>query len=184
MKAALAQGYEGNRRITPIHPRPAGQLVSLANEMARFVRMMLNRGTLGGVSVVSADSITRMETPGTGLAAKAGLKYGYALGTLASLHPFIAHGHDGGLDGFLSNFQYLPDQGLGYFFSINRSDSDEPIVETGDLIFDYLTLGLTSPPKPPAVPLDSQITQWTGFYEYASPRIEKIKFIEILLQVG
>ena len=187
VKAVLAQGYDGDPPwpvpYYPIYLRPAGQLMSSPNEMARFVRMMLNRGSLDGVKIVGPDSIARMETPATGLAAKAGLKYGYALGNLAYLdRSFVAHGHGGQVDGFLSDYQYLPDQGVGYFFSINGSY--HAFDEIGDLLFDYVTRGLTPPPKPSAVPLDPQITQWTGFYEPASPRQEKLKGIEMLLQGG
>ncbi|MGO9454144.1 MAG: serine hydrolase domain-containing protein [Candidatus Binataceae bacterium] len=116
VKAALAQGYEYNPPwpvpYLPISLRTAGEMKSSPNDMARFMRMMLNRGSLDGARIVSPDSITRMETPETSLAARNGLKYGYGLGNIADInHPFVAHGHDGGLDGFLSSYEYVPRTG-------------------------------------------------------------------------
>jgi CubicO group peptidase (beta-lactamase class C family) len=132
VKAALAQGYIWNPPqpvpYRPIYLRPAGETKSSPNEMARCVRMMLHRGELDGVRIVSADDIARMETPRTGFVARYGLQNGYALGNYADLgHQFIAHGHNGGLDGFLSVYVYMVDPGLGYFFSVNSSSSGEAI---------------------------------------------------------
>ena len=181
MRAALAQGYRGSPPLpVPYYPillRPAGEMKSSPNEMARFVRMMLNRGTLDGVKIVSPESIARMETPETGLAARAGFKDGYALGNYVTIrHPIKTHGHNGGIDGFLSSYAYMPEQGLGYFLSINASSPALSQVE--DLIFVYLTRGVAIPPKPAAVPLDADVVAAAGFYQFASPRNEKFKFLE------
>jgi CubicO group peptidase (beta-lactamase class C family) len=186
VQAALAQGYDYDPP-RPIPYRrlswsPGGEMKSSPNEMARFVRMMLNRGTLDGVRVVSQDSIARMETPQTGLAARHGLKNGYGLGIWTSLDvAFLAHGHGGELAGFLSQYEYLPEQGLGYFFSINDSRSRAAVWEIRGLILRFLTHTLTPPPQPKAVPLDAQIRSATGFYEFASPRRENRRFLDELL---
>ena len=197
VKAALAVGYEDIPPepvpYLPIYLRPAGEMKSSPNEMARFVMMMLNRGTLDGVKIVSPDSIARMETPQTGLAASAGLKYGYGLGNGADLgHPFIAHGHDGGLDGFISGYEYIPDQGVGYFFSTNASPplrlvggpSGSAAAEIKELLFAYMTRDLKPPPAPPAVPLDSAVAQWAGYYELASPRQEQLRYLSNVVAAG
>ncbi len=187
VSASLAQGYRGNPPIpVPYYPillRPAGEMKASPNDMARFVRMMLNRGTLDGVKIVSPESIARMETPETGLAARAGLKNGYALGNYVTVrHPIVTHGHNGGIDGFLSVYAYMPDQGVGYFMSINASSPALGKVE--DLIFAYITRGVTVPSKPTAAPLDANVQNAVGFYQFASPRNEKFKFLEQLLLEG
>ncbi|MFZ2063040.1 MAG: serine hydrolase [Candidatus Binatus sp.] len=187
VRAALAQGYRGNPPLpVPYYPillRPAGEMKASANEMARFVRMMLNRGTLDGVKIVSPESITRMETPETGLAARAGFKNGYGLGNYVTVrHAIVTHGHNGGLDGFLSVYAYMPDQGLGYFMSINASSPALSQIE--NLIFAYVTREVPTPPKPAAVPLDADVLAATGFYQFASPRNEKFKFLDELLLEG
>ncbi len=187
VNAALAQGYEFDPpRPVPYLPillRPAGEMKSSANDMARFVRMMLNRGELDGVRIVSADSIARMEVSKTSLAARSGFKYGYGLGNVAQVdHAFITHGHDGGLDGFLSDYRYIPDLGVGYFFSVNDSQAPNGVRELDDLLLGYVTRGKNPPPKAPQAPLDARIENATGFYEFASPRSQWAQFVtEIVL---
>jgi CubicO group peptidase (beta-lactamase class C family) len=189
VKAALAQGYEFDppRPVAylPILLRPAGEMKSSANEMARFVQMMLNRGELEGVRIVSADSIARMEVSKTSLAARSGLKYGYGLGNIAQVdQAFITHGHDGGLDGFLSDYRYIPDLGVGYFFSVNDSQASDGPRELNDLLLAYLTRGKNPPPKTPQMQLDSRIENAAGLYELASPRSQWAEFIAETLVLG
>ena len=76
----------------------------------------------------------------------------------------------------------MPEQGLGYFLSINASSPALSQVE--DLIFAYITRGVAIPPKPAAVPLDAEVVAAAGFYQFASPRNEKFKFLNQLLLAG
>jgi CubicO group peptidase (beta-lactamase class C family) len=189
VKAALAQGYQHNPPLPvpylPILLRPAGEMKSSPNEMARFVRMMLNRGTLEGITIVGPESITRMETAETTLASRNGFKYGYGLGNVADItHAFVSHGHGGGMDGFLSDYEYIPEQGVGYFFSINSSASGAPVKDLGDLLFAYVTRGMTPPSKPASEALDARIEEATGMYELATPRKEWARPIGELLVTG
>ena len=186
VKDALAQGYDEGSPVPyyPIYLRPAGELKSSPNEMARFVRMMLNRGELDGVKIVSAESITRMETPETSLAARAGLKDGYGLGNYEDQQePLIQRGHDGGIDGFLSRYVYVPEAGVGYFFSINNfstSDVDRgPMHELEHLLYGYLTRGVTAHQEA-AAKIPPGASEWTGYYELASPRQEKLLYLNLL----
>ncbi|HXW83021.1 MAG TPA: serine hydrolase domain-containing protein [Candidatus Binataceae bacterium] len=182
---ALAQGYEGTaEKIVPYHDiylRSAGSMMSSPADMSRFVRMMINRGELDGVRVVSPDSITRMETPETSLAVRVGLKYGYGLGNAADLaHPFIMHGHDGGIDGFLSEYQYDSDAGVGYFFSINSGDA-AAVEGIRKLLYNYVVRDLPKPAAAQTVAADGSDEQLAGFYRFASPRQEKFKYQQLLL---
>jgi len=189
VKATLAQGYVYNPPFPvpylPILLRPAGEMKSSPNEMARFVRMMLNRGNLEGVMIVGPDSVTRMETAETTLASRNGLKYGYGLGNVADItRAFVSHGHGGGVDGFLSDYEYLPKQGVGYFFSINSSASAAPLKDIGDLLFAYVTRGMTPPSKPASAALDARIEEATGMYQLATPRSEWGRPVGELLVTG
>jgi CubicO group peptidase (beta-lactamase class C family) len=189
VKGALAQGYvKRPPRPVPYRPiilRSGGEMKSSPADMARFVRMMLNRGELDGVRIVSADDISRMETPRTGMAARAGLRNGYGLGNAADLwHPFLGHGHYGLLDGFRSVYMYMPEPGLGYFLSINASGSEAAFAGIHDLISTYLTRGLKPSARPAGVPLDSAIANRVGFYELASPRNEHLRPVLTLRMSG
>ncbi len=187
VKDALAQGYDNQSPVPyfPIYLRPAGELKSSPNEMARFVRMMLNRGELDGVRIVSPESITRMETPETSLAARAGLKDGYGLGNYEDEgEELTQHGHDGGIDGFLSRYVYIPEAGAGYFFSINDYSSSSPatgpVHEIEQLLYAYMTRGVAAHQQP-ATKLPPGASEWTGYYEFASPRQEKLRYADLLL---
>src|SRR5580704_9346111 len=186
VKDDLAQGYEHGKPVPyfPIFLRPAGEMKSSANEMARFVRMMLNRGELDGVRIVSPESIARMETPETSLAARAGLKDGYGLGNFADdEEPLRQHGHDGGIDGFLSRYVYVPEAGVGYFFSINDSSpsgAERAVHEIEQVLYAYMTRG-TQAHQEPATKLPTGASEWTGYYQFAAPREQKLSYIDLLL---
>jgi CubicO group peptidase (beta-lactamase class C family) len=185
VKDALAQGYDDGSPVPyfPIFLRPAGEMKSSPNEMARFVRMMLNRGELDGVRIVSPDSITRMETPETSLAARDGLKDGYGLGNYADEEePLIQRGHDGGIDGFLSRYVYVPEAGSGYFFSINDSSlgGGRAVHEIEQLLYAYMTRG-TQAHQEPAVKMPKGASEWIGYYAPAAPRQEKLRYLNLLL---
>ncbi len=186
VKAALAQGYEKNPPqpvpYLPLALRSALEMKSSPAEMARFVRMMLNRGRLDGVRVVSEESIKRMETPTTSTGAKAGLLTGYGLGDYADpSNRIVTHGHDGRLDGFLSHYAYLPDQGVGYFFSINTWSPGDGFREIDKLLFDYVTRTIASPAPPLRTALPGDIGEWAGFYEPAAARKPSLEFAELMV---
>jgi hypothetical protein len=65
---------------------------------------------------------------------------------------------------------------VGYFYSLNDSQSGAAEGEIDDLIFDYVTRGIGLPPEPSVVSLDSRIERATGFYEFATPRQEWTRF--------
>jgi CubicO group peptidase (beta-lactamase class C family) len=185
VKDTLAQGYDGESPVPyfPIFLRPAGAMKSSPNEMARFVRMMLNRGELDGVKIVSPESITRMETPETSLAARDGLKDGYGLGNYEDQEePLIQRGHDGGIDGFLSRYVYVPEAGVGYFFSINNSSlrSGDAVHEIEHLLYRYMTRGTTAHQQP-ATKMPPGASEWIGYYAPAAPRQEKLRYLSLLL---
>jgi CubicO group peptidase (beta-lactamase class C family) len=187
VKDTLAQGYDDGSPVPyfPIYLRPAGELKTSPNEMARFVRMMLNRGELDGVKIVSPESITRMETPETSLAARAGLKDGYGLGNYEDeKEPLTQHGHDGGIDGFLSRYAYVPEAGVGYFFSINdfsmRGKDEAPMDEIAHVLYAYMTRDATAHQEP-AAKLPPGASEWTGYYQPAAPRQQKLLYLDLLL---
>jgi hypothetical protein len=74
----------------------------------------------------------------------------------------------------------MPDQGVGYFFSVNTWSPGEVFREIDRLLFDYVTRGINSPASPPERSLPSDIGEWTGFYEPGAPRQEKLKFADLL----
>ena len=164
--------------------RPAGAINASANDMAAYLQFYLNRGAVNGKQIVPAADIDRMESPQSTWAAKEGLKAGYGLSNYWSVEEgFVYHGHDGGVDGGLTDLSYMPDYGVGYFFSIN-SGSGDAFMKVGRAIRAYITHTLEKPPVPPAAPLPADAADYAGWYEPDSPRVELTHFLERLLDLS
>lgn len=161
--------------------RPAGSINASANDMAAYVQFYLNRGSTNGSEIMPASSIDRMEIPTRTWAAKEGLRTGYGLSNYWSVHEgFAYHGHNGGVEGGLTEMAYLPDYGVGYFYSINSGNGDA-FGKVGKTIRAYITRNLQKPTLPPLAPLPANASAYAGWYQLDSPRAELAHFLERLL---
>ena len=161
--------------------RPAGSINASANDMAAYVQFYLNRGGVSGKQIVPAADIDRMEVPASTWAARDGMKDGYGLSNYWSVEDgFVYHGHDGGVEGGLTEMSYMPDYSVGYFFSINSGNGDA-FQKVGKAIRAYLTLKLQKPALPPDAALPANASDYAGWYEPDSPRVELTHFLERLL---
>jgi CubicO group peptidase (beta-lactamase class C family) len=157
--------------------RPSGAINASANDMAAYVQFYLNRGAMNGKQVVPSADIDRMESPTSTWAAKDGMKAGYGLSNFWSVEEgFVYHGHDGGIEGGLTEMSYMPDYGVGYFYSIN-SESGTADEEIGKMLRAYITKGLEKPALPPLVSLPADAADYAGWYEPDSPRVEMTHFL-------
>jgi CubicO group peptidase (beta-lactamase class C family) len=164
--------------------RPAGAINVSANDMAAYLEFDLNRGAANGKQVVPSPDIDRMESPKSTWAAKEGLKAGYGLSNFWSVEDgFVYHGHDGGVDGGLTDMSYMPDYGVGYFFSIN-SESGDAFEEVGKAVRAYITHSLQKPVVPPVAQLPVNAADYAGWYEPDSPRTELSHFIGRLVRLS
>ncbi|MBS0393943.1 MAG: beta-lactamase family protein [Proteobacteria bacterium] len=160
--------------------RPAGAINASARDMAAYLGFYLHRGTVGETAVVPASAIDRMEVPTRTWAAQAGLKAGYGLSNYTTIEDgFVYHGHNGGVNGGLTELAYLPDAGVGYFFSINAGNGDA-FKRIGERMRAYVTRGLTKPAVPAAAPLPAAAGDYAGWYVPDSPRIEGMRFLDRL----
>jgi CubicO group peptidase (beta-lactamase class C family) len=163
--------------------RPAGSINASARDMAAYVQFYLNRGTVNGVQVIPATSIDRMEMPTRTWAAKEGLKAGYGLSNYWSINEgFVYHGHDGGVAGGLTEMAYMPENGVGYFYSINAANGGS-FGKIGEAIRAYMTRNLQKPTPPPVPTLSSNATAYAGWYQPDSTRSELTHFLERLLGI-
>ncbi|HEX9140435.1 MAG TPA: serine hydrolase domain-containing protein [Steroidobacteraceae bacterium] len=161
--------------------RPSGAINASADDMARYLLFYLNRGSVDGRQVLPAAALDRMETPVSTWAARQGLKDGYGLGNYWSIHDgFVYHGHNGGMQGGLTEMAYLPDAGVGYFYSIN-SGSSEAYRKFNNLIRAYITREQSRPALPPRAPLPDAAAAYAGWYEFDSSRVQMLHFLEKLL---
>jgi CubicO group peptidase (beta-lactamase class C family) len=168
----------------PMMLRPSSGLNANASDMARLVRLFLNRGELDGERLVDPVNIARMETPTTGWLALGGVEMGSGLGMQASYangYKYLGHGGSG--LGFRSVYGYLPRHGVGYFFAI---DTTNPGVfgRINGLFRSYLTRDIEPDLPPPVVELSrGELDRYQGYYEPATERFRSLRFFDILVNV-
>jgi CubicO group peptidase (beta-lactamase class C family) len=161
--------------------RPSGSINASALDMAAYVQFLLDRGTVDGREVMPSASLDRMEVPTRTWAAQQGLKAGYGLSNYWSINDgFVYHGHNGGVAGGITEMAYMPDYGVGYFFSLNAANGNA-FGAIGKTVRAYITQELQRPPVPPVAPLPNNAESFAGWYEPDSPRVELIHFLERLV---
>src|SRR5213080_3144277 len=184
-RALLATAYEGNPPKPSGYPfiylRPAGDLKASPGELARLVQFLLRRGKAGDAQLVNSESILRMEAPETTLAAKNGLRLGYGLCNYTGVEGgVVTHGHDGGIDGFISSYRYMPEQNWGYVVLLNSDNSPRALESLNHLAIDFLSKDF-SKPQMPAIDLPaSEMERFTGFYAPRAPRSQLFAFLDDL----
>ena len=175
--ARLAQGYV-DAVPTPvpyiaIQHRPAGHLHASAAELAHLVELWLGRN-LGGKEIVSQQTIAAMQKPRTLPPSALGVGYGFA-SYAALVNGYVAHGHNGGLDGFLSEAMYIPERGVGWVFLVNTSSPGNGMERLRKVIVRYLTRSKPAPEYPTGTLAPEMLAQYTGYYEHANSRIEILR---------
>lgn len=101
---------------------PAGSIVSTANDMAKYVRMLLADGEFEGKTLFAKDAIA--ETRKTRMAVVAGTMVGYGYGWM--LYPWEGRQlveHGGNIDGFNAEVALVPSEKLGVVVLTNVSAS-------------------------------------------------------------
>jgi len=184
-RAALAQGYEGDPpRVVPyknIYLRPAGDMKASPGELARLVQFFLRRGRAGDVQLVKPEQIARMEYPETISSAKHGLRLGYGLANYTeSDGGVITHGHDGGIDGFLSSYRYMPEQNWGYVVLLNSTVSGKALGDMNHLAIAFLSRDFPKP-RQPVISLETKdLKKFSGYYAPRAPRNQLLAFLDEL----
>lgn len=138
----------------------SGALYSCADDMAKFVKFMLNNGN---------NEIEQMEVPESTSAAKLGLKTGYARGITVDFlnYKFPFYGHDGAGLGFNSRYAYNRDLKVGFVICCSNTGL------LSDLLINYLTDSLQIPKPIPAIPVSIEtLKSYEGYYQLKSPRFE------------
>jgi CubicO group peptidase (beta-lactamase class C family) len=116
--AALSHSYRPDGRTqeryvdTPAHP--AVSLIATAEDIAKIPMLMLGRGALGGVRILSPAAIARIERSQTLAVSPTQGQILYGLGNAyyPSQKAFY-RGHDGGVDGFQAIAIYAPEKNAG-----------------------------------------------------------------------
>jgi CubicO group peptidase (beta-lactamase class C family) len=156
----LARGYVKQTPAEPVTIRdaPAGGLFSNAEDLARFMRLVLRGGELDGRRLLRPETVAAMLTPQY---ADAPLNFGqrFGLGWMLSGIPVENAGsvawHNGGTKTFLSQMVLLPEKKLGVVVLANADTAGPVVYETAEEILRLalqVRAGITPPPTPPRRP--------------------------------
>ncbi|HJU73525.1 MAG TPA: serine hydrolase domain-containing protein [Gemmatimonadaceae bacterium] len=126
----FAYGYEdeGRTRVAPKRlvyntaMAPAANINSNAEDMAQWIRLLANGGMFDGKRLVSDSAFKEMLTP----AVRTGGGH-YALGWFVEdWHGLRLYSHPGGVAGYGTRCEFLPDQRLGWVVLTNVDDQQLP----------------------------------------------------------
>lgn len=162
--------YRGQQPLPYLHlnNRAAGGFNSSTADMAKFLRLMLQRGNNQDVSILPISALEQLERPQGTLATDAGLYHTWGLGnTVFHANGILFHGHEGSLPGANAVLAYQPELGVGY---VAVSNTEGPAIGLiHKMLSNYLTQGI----KKKKVTADRNLTDndfaLTGLYRNISP---------------
>jgi CubicO group peptidase (beta-lactamase class C family) len=164
-----------------IYLRPAGDLKASPGELAKLVEFLLRRGKATDAQILKPESIIRMESVESTLAAKNGLRLGYGLANYTEVEGgVVTHGHDGGIDGFISSYRYMPEQNWGYVVLLNSTQSFQALLDLNKLAIDFLSRDFPKTQQPAVSVPAADVEQFAGYYAPRAPRSQLLSFIEDL----
>jgi CubicO group peptidase (beta-lactamase class C family) len=155
----------------------AGSLWSSADDMIKFLQFFLRNGT----PLLSENSLHEMETPHSSLAARAGLRTGYAIANEDGhyYNKYSWRGHEGQIGACNSHFLYNRQLGVGFVLSCNGNSSIQKIEY---LICDYLEQAASNQTFPSTILVDlTTMTPYLGLYQSAAPRFQLFSFLDMFM---
>src|SRR5271168_4785399 len=185
-KPLLATPYDGDppRALAGypyIYLRPAGDLKASPGELAKLVQFLLRRGKTVDAQILKQESIIRMESVESTLAAKNGLRLGYGLANYTEVvGGVVTHGHDGGIDGFISTYRYMPEQNWGYVVLLNSTQNYQALLDLNHLAIDFLSKDFAKPQQPAVSVAPAGLEKFSGYYAPGSPRSQLFAFMDDL----
>jgi len=181
--AEIALGYdgeEGNIELasnTPLIGEAAGAILSNAKDMSQFLKFFLDENLQDSLGIVSSSSIKLMEQFHGIIDQENKLQDGYGLGIYTNeygTHDFQFWGHNGGINGFLSNMIYSKELNLGVALSANLPSGNRALITK---IVDHFASGHE---KTIQISEDVQVSnylEWEGIYEVETTRNEIFRIV-------
>lgn len=145
---------------------PAGSLSVSARELAQLVRFFLGRGTVDGQTILSPDSVARIERAETLLSSALGFApHGYGLGVVEFPDTGITfRGHNGGIDAFTSVYGYSTRLNAGYVIMANGGFGVDIGRRAAHQIQAYLSRGQAMRPAPAVQLSEESLHRYAGYY--------------------
>jgi CubicO group peptidase (beta-lactamase class C family) len=188
-RTRLARGYAGGpeRPLEPVESfyRPSAGMFATADDLARFMLALLHDGALDGVRIASPEAVASLERPSSSLAARHGLTIGHGLGAVRrQMQGRVFAGHTGIIDGFMAQFYYARDLGIGYVILLNAHAL--PVAPSMSLIRDAILelffADRRHTPVPAALVPAAELARHAGFYRLVNPRFRALEPFEIMTE--
>ena len=151
------------REITQV--APAGSINSSANDMAKWVRFVLNGGTVGGKRLISEASFNEWTKPQIKVDPAGTVHYGLGW-FIEKWNGMTVLQHGGNIDGFNSMVAMVPEKKLGFVLLTNVSGS--PL---GTELMPIIWNAFLGPPPGPKTPA-SEFAELTGKFGTSAAAVE------------
>jgi len=119
---------------------PAGSINSTSDDMAKWLKFLLNEGKIGDNEILSSSTIKKTFEPQIALTASTGdmKSSSYGLGWFVNVYKgHLVYQHGGGIDGFITEVALFPEVNAGLVvLTNNMSNALGTLVHR--LLFDYL----------------------------------------------
>jgi len=148
-----------------------------------MVRFFLDRGAVDGEQLISPRLLSRMETTGSTPAARAGQQIGYGLHNYSSIHEhWVYRAHDGGVNGGITEFAYLPQAGVGHAIMVN-SDDFATFMDISELVRNFETRNLVPTVVESSLQVSAEHLALEGLYQPINSRQQVSYFLDRVLGV-
>jgi hypothetical protein len=150
--------------------RSEGAINSSPADIANLLQFFIQKGEFSGESLISSDSMQRMQIPKTTLGSAKGITAGYGLTNYSSgfgEYNTAFHGHDGSIEGAMASLAYVPALKSGYV--VMSSGGGGAMYEIVKLIKAYL-LRDVKPYNPISADLPSGFKKINGYYKKINPQ--------------
>lgn len=181
----LAMGHFDNGDSTfamPIYVRSAGQFTTTAEDMGTFLQFILNGGRLNDKEFIRKEFIDQMGVPLNTIAAKNGLRLGYAFGALSrDRHGVVGVAHSGNTIGFRAMYYLFPKEKKAFFIAYNMDSETADYELFNKALIDHLGLdtlsGRIGSKKNQSFAQDSE---WKGYYVPIFTKIHPMELIDVI----
>ena len=153
---------------------PAGSINSTSNDMAKWLKFILNKGEIGGKRLVSEKGFAEWTSPQQNISPDG--KFAYAMGWFVQNwngKKVIQHG--GNIDGFNSMVALLPEENLGFVMLTNVSASS-----LGNELMPIIWDGILSEAKPENQTASADEAKEVGKYNFTAAGFD----IEVKIEDG
>ncbi len=158
------------RELTPF--APAGSINSTANDMAKWLKFVVNGGTIDGKRLVSETGYEEWTKPQMKIAGKTSYGFGWFLQDWNG-NKVVQHG--GNIDGFNSMVAMIPEKKLGFAMLSNVTGSS-----LGNELMPIIFEGILGNPNPTKDIAANDLQKETGKYNFKDAGFD----IEVQLKDG